>query len=112
MATSVLCDKKVSVRLKSKIYSGFAFCCPLRMRVLADDESLGKRVARYGDVDVEVEDMCNAKRQSIQRQLRGKFRCQNCSEARRFRREAAREAKDSLVGPCEAGYDRCAFVYG
>ncbi|KAK6751855.1 hypothetical protein RB195_003338 [Necator americanus] len=29
-----------------------------------------------------------------------------------LRREPAREAKDSLVGPCEAGYDRCVFVCG
>ncbi|KAK6741911.1 hypothetical protein RB195_009655 [Necator americanus] len=29
-------------------------CCPLRMLVLADDESLGKSAARYGDADVEV----------------------------------------------------------
>ncbi|KAK6738287.1 hypothetical protein RB195_020414 [Necator americanus] len=33
----------------------------------ADDESLGKSVARYGDADVEVDDRCNAKRESIQR---------------------------------------------
>ncbi|ETN85821.1 hypothetical protein NECAME_16637 [Necator americanus] len=28
-----------------------------------------------------------------------------------FKIETAWEAKDSLVRPCEAGYDRCAFVY-
>ncbi|KAK6735369.1 hypothetical protein RB195_018526 [Necator americanus] len=38
-----------------------ASCCPLWMRVLANDESLGKSVARYGDADVEVDDRCNAK---------------------------------------------------
>ncbi|KAK6729416.1 hypothetical protein RB195_006457 [Necator americanus] len=68
------------------IKGGCASSCPLRMRVLAGDESLGKGVARYGDADVlfEVD----------------------------VRRKAARQAKDSLVGPGEAGYDRCAFVYG
>ncbi|KAK6756981.1 hypothetical protein RB195_015046 [Necator americanus] len=53
MATGVLCDRKVPVRLKS--------------RMLADDQSLGKSVARYRDADVEVDDRWNAKRQSIQR---------------------------------------------
>ncbi|KAK6749797.1 hypothetical protein RB195_002043 [Necator americanus] len=43
---------------------GCASCCSLRMRVLADDESLGKSAARYGDADVEVDDRCNAKRES------------------------------------------------
>ncbi|ETN85797.1 hypothetical protein NECAME_06214 [Necator americanus] len=37
---------------------------------------------------------------------RGKFCCQNRSEARRFRREAAREAKDSLVGEVLDFYKR------
>ncbi|KAK6734713.1 hypothetical protein RB195_018108 [Necator americanus] len=37
------------------------------MRVLADDESLGKSFVRYGDADVKVDDRCNAKRESIQR---------------------------------------------
>ncbi|KAK6736323.1 hypothetical protein RB195_019166 [Necator americanus] len=37
------------------------------MRVLADDESLGKSVTRYGDADVKVDNRCNAKRESIQR---------------------------------------------
>ncbi|KAK6756303.1 hypothetical protein RB195_014609 [Necator americanus] len=37
------------------LQGGCASCCPLRMRVLADDESLGKSVARYGDADVEVD---------------------------------------------------------
>ncbi|KAK6764326.1 hypothetical protein RB195_024593 [Necator americanus] len=108
------------------------------MRVLADDQNLGKSVARYVDTDVEVDDRCNGKRQGTQRHCtsmfrvvpitekikearlrclsrlaaRGRFCCQNRSEARRFRTEAAWEAKDSLVGPCEAEYDRCAFVYG
>ncbi|ETN83084.1 hypothetical protein NECAME_01884 [Necator americanus] len=36
---------------------------------------------------------------------RGKFCCQNRSEARRFRREV----NDLLAGLCEVGYDRCAF---
>ncbi|KAK6738397.1 hypothetical protein RB195_020483 [Necator americanus] len=46
---------------------GCASYCPLRMRVLVDDESLGKSAARCGDADVEVDDRCNAKRESIQR---------------------------------------------
>ncbi|KAK6734032.1 hypothetical protein RB195_017667 [Necator americanus] len=37
------------------------------MRELADDQSLGKGVARYRDADVEVDDRCNAERESIQR---------------------------------------------
>ncbi|KAK6757324.1 hypothetical protein RB195_015258 [Necator americanus] len=49
------------------LQDGCASCCPLRMRVLADDESLGKSAARYGDADVKVDDRCNAKRESIQR---------------------------------------------
>ncbi|KAK6737450.1 hypothetical protein RB195_019883 [Necator americanus] len=117
------------------LQDGCASCCPLRMRVLADDESLGKSAARYGDADVEVDDRCNAKVSNdtvrsifgvvpITEKIKeiemvwsrlaagGRFCCQNRSEARRFRSEAAWEAKDSLVRPCEAGYDRCTFVYG
>ncbi|ETN82713.1 hypothetical protein NECAME_07824 [Necator americanus] len=41
---------------------------------------------------------------------RGRFCCQNRTEARHFRSEAAWEAKDSLVRPCEAGYDGYAFM--
>ncbi|KAK6743766.1 hypothetical protein RB195_010828 [Necator americanus] len=37
------------------------------MRVLADDKSLEKSVARYGDADLEVDNRRNAKRQSIER---------------------------------------------
>ncbi|KAK6738396.1 hypothetical protein RB195_020483 [Necator americanus] len=41
---------------------GCASYCPLRMRVLVDDESLGKSAARCGDADVEVDDRpCEAK---------------------------------------------------
>ncbi|KAK6741987.1 hypothetical protein RB195_009702 [Necator americanus] len=130
MATGVLCED---------LQEGWASCCSLRMRVLADNESLGKSAVRYGDADVKVDNRCNAKRESIQRHCalhfrrhpdnredeggptemvrsrlaaRGRFCGQNRTEARRFRSEAAWEAKDSLVRPCEAGYDRCTFVYG
>ncbi|KAK6730203.1 hypothetical protein RB195_006956 [Necator americanus] len=44
---------------------GCASCCPLRMRMLADDESLGKSVTRYGDADVKVDNRCNAKRETL-----------------------------------------------
>ncbi|KAK6735270.1 hypothetical protein RB195_018449 [Necator americanus] len=50
------------------LQDGCASCCPSRMRVLADDENLGKGVARHEDAEVEVDDRRKAKRQSIQRQ--------------------------------------------
>ncbi|KAK6743536.1 hypothetical protein RB195_010669 [Necator americanus] len=72
MATGVLCDKRVPVRLKSKIYR--TVVCPVALygcecwpttKAVAN-KPLGNSVARYGDADVEVDDRCNAKRQSIQ----------------------------------------------
>ncbi|KAK6744616.1 hypothetical protein RB195_011379 [Necator americanus] len=60
MATGVLCEESPCSTEVEDLQDGCASCCPLRMRVLADDESLG-RVLRYGDADVEVDDRCNAK---------------------------------------------------
>ncbi|KAK6741292.1 hypothetical protein RB195_009258 [Necator americanus] len=68
MAAGVLCDKKIPCSTEVEgLQDGCASCCPLRMRVLADDESLGKIVTRYEDADVKVDNRCNAKRESIQR---------------------------------------------
>ncbi|ETN79954.1 reverse transcriptase [Necator americanus] len=78
MATGALCDKKVPVRLKSKIYRTVVRpvalygcdCWPTTKAL----ESLGKSAARYGDADVEVDDRRNAKRESIQRHCTFHFR--------------------------------------
>ncbi|KAK6736653.1 hypothetical protein RB195_019387 [Necator americanus] len=138
METGVLCDKKVAVRLKSKIYR--TVVCPVTLygcgcwattkaleRVLHTTEmwmlrwtigvTLKDKVSNdtvrsiFGVVPI-AEKMKEARLRWFPRlAVRGKFCFQNRSEARRCIREAAWEAKDSLVGPCEAGYDRCAFVY-
>ncbi|KAK6748887.1 hypothetical protein RB195_001482 [Necator americanus] len=127
VATGVLYDKKVPVRLKSKIYRTVerpvalygCECWPAtkalkrvlhatEMRMLMWTITLKDKVSSdtarsiFGVVP-KTENMMEARLKCLG--ARGKFCCQNRSEARRFRREAAREAKDSLVRPCEAGYD-------
>ncbi|KAK6742270.1 hypothetical protein RB195_009871 [Necator americanus] len=137
IATGVLCDKKVPVRLKSKIYRTVVRpvalygceCWPttkalervlhameMRMLRLTIGVTLKEKVSNdtvrsiFG-VPI-TEKMKEARLRWFGHVLRGRFCGQNRTEARRFRSEAAWEAKDSLVRPCEAGYYRCMFVYG
>ncbi|KAK6761266.1 hypothetical protein RB195_022360 [Necator americanus] len=138
MATGVLCDKKVPVRLKSKIYRTVVRpvalygceCWPttkalervlhaMEMRMLrwTIGVTLKEKVSNdtvcsiFGVVPI-TEKMKEARPVRSRLAARGRFCGPNRTEARRFRSEAAWEAKDSLVRPCEAGYDRCTFVYG
>ncbi|KAK6757160.1 hypothetical protein RB195_015154 [Necator americanus] len=68
MATGVLCDKKVPVRLKSKIYKTVVRPVALYgCECWPTTKTLERVLPRYGDADVEVDDRCNAKRESIQR---------------------------------------------
>ncbi|KAK6765182.1 hypothetical protein RB195_025213 [Necator americanus] len=67
MATEVLCDKKVSARLKSKIYTAVVRPVALyRCECWPTTKALEGVLWSYGDADVEVDDRCNAKRLSIQ----------------------------------------------
>ncbi|KAK6750846.1 hypothetical protein RB195_002674 [Necator americanus] len=70
---------------------------------------LGSKVTSTDDIDQEGRARVNA---AWMKWKMATVCCQNHSEARRLRSEPAWEAKDSLVGPCEAGYERCTFVYG
>ncbi|KAK6726977.1 hypothetical protein RB195_004962 [Necator americanus] len=139
MATGVLCDKKVPVRLKSKIYRTVVRpvalygceCWPttkalervlhaMEMRMLrwTIGVTLKEKVSNdtvrsiFGVVPI-TEKMKEARLRWFGYVLRREEdSVAKTSEARRFRSEAAWEAKDSLVRPCEVGYDRCTFVYG
>ncbi|KAK6730227.1 hypothetical protein RB195_006969 [Necator americanus] len=75
MATGVLCDKKVPVRLKSKIYRTVVRPVALYGCSAGRQRKPWKSAARYGDADVEVDDRCNAKRESIQRHCALHLRC-------------------------------------
>ncbi|KAK6736472.1 hypothetical protein RB195_019265 [Necator americanus] len=110
-------DKKVPVRLKSKIYRmvvrlvalNGCECRPTTKalgRVLHDMEM---RMLR-GTIGVTLKD------QVFNDTIRSIFDVvpitEKMKEARLRWLEAAWMTKDSLVGPCEAGYNRCALVYG
>ncbi|KAK6734996.1 hypothetical protein RB195_018289 [Necator americanus] len=75
MATGTVRQESPCSTEVEDLQDGCTSCCPLRMRVLADNESLGKSAARYGDADVEVDDRYNAKRESIQRHCALHLRC-------------------------------------
>ncbi|KAK6763040.1 hypothetical protein RB195_023658 [Necator americanus] len=64
MATGVLCDKKFPVRLKSKIYKTVVRPVALYGCECWPTTKALERVL-HADADVEVDDRCNAKRESI-----------------------------------------------
>ncbi|ETN75117.1 hypothetical protein NECAME_03840 [Necator americanus] len=111
MATGVLCDKKVPTVVRPVAFYG---CWPttkalervlhaMEIRILRWTIGVTLKVSNdtvrsiFGVAPI-TEKMMEA-RQMVWSRLaaREKFCCQNRPQARRFRREAAREAKDSLV---------------
>ncbi|KAK6738261.1 hypothetical protein RB195_020396 [Necator americanus] len=117
MATGVLCDKKVPVRLKSKIYRTVVRpvalygceCWPTTKALERVLHAMEMRMLRW-TIGVTLKEKVS---NDTVRSIFGVVPItEKMKEARLRWSEAAWEAKDSLVRPCEAGYDRCTFVYG